>query len=439
MKSRLTASGPHHPVAAARRADADGTPGATRPDTGPRAGAVSTRRPLLAVAALMGGLPHANGAFVTSRPPRAHRLQQQGLSGPAQAAGRFLALPLDQARPHGGALLAGPAGGAGAGSGPVEEYDDFGDRWLGEPASPSGQDPAALLALSRRADGLAQGLATGLAGLESSNAGQPGYGEKLEALASAALNLVALLGQSSSVESDLPSVSALGDSALARLDRLFTATGDYQARTSFLQRLALVFAREESTHALDSAGGRMLGELSNGILGEIRQTVQERLQSAAMVPMAMRAGFKPVLECWLKQHESQAARATAAGDHAQAADLLQKCTEGLLGPLRALNAGAMPGRDVSLHYGLLKAQIRAGSEESVGTLDTLYSMMIEHADDHPRRFSTDFPRAAFLADLDRAYTKFLDKLEQGMEMASLAHPIAKLYRAARAHGMYDDA
>ncbi len=407
---------------------------------------------LAALAGTLAGLPAMASAHLNRLPDAGRPLLPPAPRAAFVAAPRLPWLA-ESCRPRPGALFAdagGPGRGAGDEGNGVEKYDDFGGQWLGGVPEAGQGDPGALLAsfrnardgafseLALEAYGHAQDIGKGLAELAGASPLQPGYRSRLNALGAQGVALVRLLAAAPAEVQQLPALSAVEPAALSRLDGLLRAAGEGRDREAFLRRVAQACVEAGEIGHLDSVAGAMLAQLSESLLREVRASVAGDAGTALAASASLRDAFVAVLDRYQGMLVKNAALQALAGHPAQAAALLQQCLDAVPAARRMLRPDAPSADHVALHHELLKAQIQAGDDEAVGTLETLYMVMRAHAEEEPQRFPADFPPAAFIDRLDGAYDRFLDELDADRLQPSLEHPISRLFVEAERRGVFDD-
>ncbi len=331
----------------------------------------------------------------------------------------------------------------------VEEFDDFGDQSVGGLPESNIGDPESFLNKFRTGDGgefdeaalrvygYTQQLEIGLAELKNASEEPVVHLSKLNALASVCVDLLKLLCEIPPDQQNLPAISEIRNSYLSQLDGLFQSSGDGAGRKNYLHKIEQTYAGAGGISALDSVPGRMLAHLSAHLQPEINEQIRDPRHDLAVTGRSMRSTLIPILERHRKMHERQAGLETLSGNHAQAAELLQKCADSALLAKHIWDPDDTSSEHVALNFNLLKSQILAEDDDAVGTLEGLYMTMLAFAQEHEDHFSADFAQDKFLKDLDDAYSAFLEEVDNGGMRASLDHPIARLFVSADKHGVFD--
>lgn len=329
----------------------------------------------------------------------------------------------------------------------IEEYNDFGEQWVGEVPDFSMENPENFPAKFKNADedfdpdelkvyAYALQIDAALAVVETSTREDARYQVWLHALGSACVEMLTLLCEHSSATPHVPAFTAVKNSTLTQVDRLFRSSGDEEGRRSWLQKIDQIFSNA-GINKLGSVPEMMLSHLAEDIAREINKNVAGANNEESVTGAAMHAPLVSILDHYRRMHERQASLETLSGNHAEATALLQTClsvvtTKSTLDPERA------GGNHVTLYFDLLKSQILAKDEEAVSTLEDLCMTMLAYAEENAFRFPPDFPQALFAANLDDAYSEFLNDLENEAVKPSLEHPIARLFAEANERGVFDD-
>lgn len=329
----------------------------------------------------------------------------------------------------------------------IEEYDDFGEQWVGEAADSSMETSGNLLGKPEKADGdfdadtlklygYTQQIDAALSELENSNWETARQPAGLNELGSACVELLKLLCENSSATQRVPAFAEVTNATLTRLDRLFRSSGDEEGRRLWLQEIDETFSNA-GINTLSSVPGMMLNHLAEYIAREINKNVAGANDEESVIGTAMHGPLVSILDHYRRMHERQASLETLSGNHAEATALLQKGLSAVT-TTHMLDPELAAGHPVTLHFDLLKSQILAKDGEAVSTLEDLYMTMLAYAETRAFRFPSDFPKALFVANLDDAYSEFLNDLENEAVQPSLEHPIARLFAEANERGVFDD-
>lgn len=407
---------------------------------------------LVALAATLSAMPQVSHSFVRPAVRMHFSARSDGLSFNRRSVEYATAEP-----PHAESVRAGrtsladtQAGGADHHESDDLHFDDFGDQPVGGIADSDVGNPENFLAKFKKqgeanfsedalkAYGYTKDIDLRLTELE--NVGQQTivYWRKLDTLAATCLQFVKSLSEISRSNDSLAILNEVNDCYLVDIDRLYLSAGNEHGRLNFLRKIHHIYSQNNELQTPDGAMGKLFCRLSEKLQQEVRSSGFSRnmTNQALIGGGSKRSTVMLILEHHQGMLERQAELESRLGNHDRATALLRQC-ESMVSDRMILNPDAALSESVGLCFAILKSQILAGDEEAVGTLETLYMLMLSYADRHPDRFSTSFPRATFVNALEGAYSVFLRELESDELRVTLDHPIVQLYADAKAHGVID--